>query len=29
MNMTAIMITAIICLTVVILCWIGNNKKGR
>lgn len=28
-NMTAIIITAIICLTVVILAWIGTNNKGK
>jgi len=26
--MKAIIITAIICVTVVALAWIGNNKKG-
>ena len=26
--MKAIIITAIICVTVVALVWIGNNKKG-
>lgn len=28
-NMTAIIITAIICLTVVILSWIGTNNKRK
>nr|DAM20947.1 MAG TPA: hypothetical protein [Caudoviricetes sp.] len=26
-NMTAVSITAIICVTVIILAWIGGNKK--
>ena len=26
--MKAIIITAIICVTVVALAWVGNNKKG-
>ena len=26
-NMTAIIITAIICVTIVILSWMGGNKK--
>lgn len=28
-NMTAVIITAIICATIVILAWIGNDKKRK
>ncbi len=28
-NMTAVIITAIICATIIVLAWIGTNKKGK
>ena len=29
MNMTAIIMCAIICFTIVMICWISNSKKGK
>ena len=29
MNMTAIIITAIICMTIVAICWHSDNKKNK